>query len=319
MQPQPYNPTGLPPVGGYPQMPQNNQPVTMPSQPSAIKKLLPVLIGVGGILLGIGIGYLLPRTAKAPAPQTRNNASTQTTLTAIDPGVAKLLKDISGQINGGAVEQTKLAPHYQMPGDDYATAAAQKDSFNITVEKNPSQIAANLNVISAYFKSAGFNEAIVATDAALYYAKYTSDQILCGVTRTPASVPSLQDIHITCASKASYSANATAQKPFYTAYAAAKKADPTKTASFPSLLGMPTIVDSRTNGYKTAELTAHNEGAATATIAMFYQTPDKTWRFLTLSSQQPTCSAYATVDAKRAYLGEPCFNDTTKVDDTVKL
>lgn len=324
MQPQPYNPSGLPPVGTYQQSPGNPQPNQRDRQPDASSKKtgglftkIAFILPLVTLIVGIGIGYMLPRSAK-PAPVKPSAETKQTDdATAPNPIVVSTLTGLSGQINGGVIEQTRLAPHYQIPGDAYPTASSQAMSRNIGVEKTKDQVAATTNVIATYFKNKGYQEAVIANDPANYYVRYSDDTLMCGLRRSVASVTTLTSIQVACAAKADYKANVAVQKPFYEAYTVAKTANPG--ASFPAMLGMPVITNSRTDGYKTAELTAQDETGGAGTLALFYQTPDQAWHFMANTTQQLTCSAFKTADMKKAYLGEVCFDETLKRDDTVKL
>lgn len=323
MQPQPYNPSGLPPVGTYqpsqgsPQPSQpDRQPNTQPKKGSFLTKVA-FIAPIITLIAGIGIGYMLPRSSQSlPTEPTTESKKTNDT-SAPNPAVINALTELSGQINGGVIEQTRLAPHYQIPGDAYPTASSQAMSRNIGVEKTKDQVGATTNVIATYFKNNGYQEAIIADDPSNYYARYSDDTLMCGLRRSVASVASLTSIQVACAAKADYKANVSVQKPFYEAYTVAKTANPS--ATFPALLGMPVVTDSRTDGYKTAELTAQDETGGVSTLALFYQTPDKAWHFTANTSQRLTCSAFKTPDMQKAYLGEVCFNETLKRDDTVKL
>lgn len=322
MQPQPYNPTGLPSLGSYPPpqgTPQGQAPPEAPVTVGSNKPKLPIallaLLSTVAFVAGVGVGYVLPRATKTTTP-TPTRTTTSTAVMA-DPAITTILTGLAEQINGGSIEQSSLAPHYQMAGQDYATAADQKDSFTIRVEKAKDQVDSTLNVIAAYFTSKGYNEALVANDKTTYYVKYSNSTLLCGSERRPGSVPSQTSIRVSCAMKTSYKKNAEVQAPFYTAYTAAKKANPS--LAFPPLLSMPSIADSRSAGYKTAELTAQDEAGSNTMVARFYQTPDQVWNFLATSNEELGCNAYGTPDSKKAYLGEPCFNEATKLEDTVKL
>jgi len=81
-------------------------------------------------------------------------------------------------------------------------------------------------------------------------------------------------------------------------------------------LSYPKIAESKTAGYKTAEVGLLAEAQFGGAAGLFYQTPDGMWHFFKGTQQIIPCGDYNTPDLKKAFLGSQC-NVLKGTEDTL--
>lgn len=158
------------------------------------------------------------------------------------------------------------------------------------------------------------------TDTKLMAYRITTADYTCGLTETPtystaSSAITSVVISVSCSTADEYTKNAKVQQPFYTAIST----DKTYTADV-TMLNTPVIKASATANYKTAQVSIGSDTSLTSgAIGLFYQTPDGVWHFFLGTQSELSCSRYSTVDLKKAYAGEECYDEAKKTSSTVTL
>jgi hypothetical protein len=144
--------------------------------------------------------------------------------------------------------------------------------------------------------------------------------MICALSRVDASATSLANYvsGVGCAAKTSYKEVAAAVQPFYSSYI-----DGIDHPSENLVFGNPYIYDGA-DGYKNAVL--YQEDASVAATdkdqtffnGLYYKAPnDKGWTYFKGTRSMLACTAY-TVDAvKKAFKGQPCYDQTAKKETTV--
>jgi hypothetical protein len=163
-----------------------------------------------------------------------------------------------------------------------------------------------------------------ADDGTNTYTEYTSTDTSCGVAiRAESPTGSLRIVEIACYDASGYQKLAATLKPFADAYMAANK-ESSSTESTLLMTGNPSVAASKTNGYRTAQImtSGHIEGKLVVGgyLSQFYQTPDGVWHFFVNMQNRLTCDQYNSIDVKKAYFGERCYDITTNNEQaTVSL
>ncbi len=282
---------------------------TPPAKPhrTGLVVLLIVLLAIAGGTAG----YMVARFAgMSTQPATTTTTVVTQTKVPEKPKHIALLEELSKQISAGDVQKNGRAPAVQPDGLGYAvqpvaTAPALK------LNKSAADAKVTLASITSFFKAKNYNEKDIASnvDSSLALTDYTTPDVKCtlgsnymGINDTTNPVA----ITVGCLDQPGYDALATAAKPYYAAYS--QSADAKKSTVVPLYLDNPKVTASKTPDYQLATYSMGTFGGFTGYAGLYYQTPDKTWHFLTGAQNSPACSTYTTADQKKAYLGVDCYD-----------
>ncbi len=290
------------------------------------KPLLVFLLALLMTLLGAVAGVFVYKAYfdKSATPQTTTPVVTTTpsklTAKQVVAAVTPKLVGKSFDNGGSGVPAVKVA------GYDFYTSLSSTNSeiarYASTVEQT--NVASTRAAVNSILVDKGFTEKTVTSPAdSVDTSYYVHSDVTClfydaaGSNQTAAHMMSID-----CADMSTYESVAKAQQPFGTVYVTAAKSTPELDTTKLLFLDQPTIKDSKTTGYRTAQLniSSYADGmvGVGGFVGLFYQTPDKTWHFFQGTQNELSCSQYNTPDLKKAYLGESC-GDQSGAKSTVSL
>lgn len=283
----------------------------------------PLLVGGLALLIAIlgGVATLAVYKNYFEKARPQTTATQPTTVKTVErKNISKeLLTSLSSQISAGEVVLDGRSPAYKPSGYDFAVAANDSPSLHFTRSAVDSRTTSA--TVASFFKSKGYSEKIVVTNAESSYTitEYGSADAKCTVNQSYSNVndtinPVKSDI--VCLDTVEYTSVANDIKPFYVAYSTSASEGPSGTV----LIYEPKVTASKTAGYKTAEATIGTYGEMIGSaMGLFYMTPDGTWHFFKATQELPACSLYNTPDLKKAYLGTTCYDIPTNKEAAVKL
>jgi hypothetical protein len=302
--------------------------IVPPSSPRSKKPLIISIVILGVLLLAglVAAGYFL-----LLKPQDSNNqvnsgdSSSQTPQT--------IINDVRTTLKGNAVldlDAEEVSLVYRIPGNKFLTYSPNDAVIPGIRSEVTDQAAvdAELKLAEGVLESKGFaldslsSEEVDRVGNVKFWA---SDKIVCRATTAPLSEGgvynqatkeydySAYSFVIECALISDFAATAEAARPFYEAYAKAPEHYEDNMA-----FGKQTVNESQTAGYKTAIIPLFAYGDYVGGfVGLFYQTPDEVWHYFKGTQQALDCSEYNTVDLKKAYLGDVCYDSST--ESTVSL
>ena len=288
------------------------------------KPLLVFLLALLLVLLGGLAGALVYKSFfEQSAPSTTSTSSNNTVRPiAIDStNATSLTAEVTGKLTGSPVE-TVTSGNFAMTKDNYAAfsvpAAKAPDAKYYTYPGKISGVTRSytdaakathdVETVRAYLEDKGLAAGTLVTDEAnqtISSTLYSSDALRCSLTQTAYKYGSGNQVNFGCADMKSYTETTTQLKPIYDVYA--KDAKDAQLVGL--ILGAPKIAASKTAGYQTAEVSTNNVYyLAGGAVALFYQTPDKSWHYLASTQQVLSCSDYTTPEAKAAFAGTSCMD-----------
>lgn len=286
------------------------------------KPWLVALLSLLLITLGAAAAVFVSSTYfnKPANNQNATKDSRQNTTKAPEPtpkvGAAQALTVIKKAFPGTSTKIERPILALQVPGYNFYTdLASAEDYTGVSGEIAAAENTVKLAEIGRELKAQNFIEELDTSNTEISYtARYTSKDAACIVTSQGSQSSPNADhaVQAACADMSVFKELAAKQAPFAQPDDAVRAASPGQSA----LYGKPVISQSATDGYKTAKLgvTAAN-AAAGAGFRLFYQkTPSIEWTYITSTGDTgpgPECSAFNTADAKKAYAGTPCYNDST--------
>lgn len=288
--------------------------------------LLIVLIAAVGAVAGVAV-------YKAYFEKPATPAATQSTPTATTTPTSKLTAKqvvalVTPKLSGAPFQNGSTGtPLLKVTGYNFYTGLITTNPaiarYASTIEQ--AKAAPAIEAVNALLVSKDFTQKKVASYAESvenYY--YLNSDVACLLYDAAGnSAAAAHMISIDCADMSAYEALAKSQKPYADIYLAANRASTMSDESALLLLGAPTVKDSKTAGYRTAQLSigGYTDGQATVGgfVGLFYQTPDKIWHYFKGVQGIAPCTDYATPDLKKAYLGETCHDTATNnINTTVK-
>lgn len=277
--------------------------------------LLALLMAALGAVTGIAVykAYFEKQTSSQTTIQTM-------TITAPKLTADSLISGIKPSLKGTAVETGKRADFSVLTTDNfeaYSVPRLQPTGYSFTTvpttltgvsTSSGTQSVVDGDVLAAkkYLESKGLRASkntIDSENKLLGSVDYVNDDVACTVSST--NYNNSYQSHIGCADMTEYTKNAEALKPLYTAYVSTVELN-TREGIY---MGQSTISNSTVAGYKRASISVGSINApAGGAIALFYQGPDKTWRWLTATQNILECSRYTEGDARKAFAGETCMD-----------
>jgi hypothetical protein len=290
------------------QMTQFSTPVVSHHHKS--RKWLVVLLGILLVVSGIAVAlwYQNNQANKSNTARTVTSSQNKVRPSAAPTDIDALLIKISGSITGTKIEEKINAPDFKVEGFEFAAAGTPLYSKSLSyVITTGTAVVAAKNTEQLLFAE-GFKKSsqqVPVDRNTTNLTKYENNDTVCGTTYTGTTIIDGKEnkrgsITVACAYKDTYKATATRQKPFYEAYRVVERDDRNN-------VGNPRILESRTDGYKFAEVAVYPEASPGGAVGLFYMTPDKIWRFFVATQQVVECSQYKTLDQKKAFMGEPCY------------
>lgn len=280
------------------------------SRPWLVAILSLLLIGLGAATaIYVYTSYFEKTTTNNAPNSVVADSPSSTKVTA-----SKAVNEVKKVFIGESDEVTKPLFAIQIPGFAYNTdLSSDKDYVGVSGNVPAADNTVKLAELGRALKDQGLSEQIdPANTEVSYTARYTGSDAVCIVTSL-GSYDNRNAAHVVqaaCANMETFKAVATAQKPFYEA-----TKNSLEYSVHTALYGEPVVKKGATNGYSVAELIhgVANLGAGSS-VMMFYQLPDKTWHYVASKPDvgpSPQCSDFKTSDAKKAYAGTPCYNDST--------
>lgn len=215
-------------------------------------------------------------------------------------------------------------PEHKPSGYDFYTFASRSNGASKYVYTNGTATKVDTNL--AALRQLLLDNQFKVTDAETYdYTVggsepatesgmvYESSAVVCLLNRVPMNENVADTVWLSCADKADYAQVAKDADPYYQALKTA--GDNTDKVR----LSVPTVKDSKTTGYKIAEGSISSYGAQSGAAVLYYQTPDSKWHYFRAGQDTPPCSDYNNDDLKKAFVGEPCYDDANDELSTVKL
>ena len=225
---------------------------------------------------------------------------------------AKMIGDvkIETQTGGNIPYPTFVAPVHQPDGYLFSVRPSQSSGF-ASFGTSGTKVS-DLKTIEDSLMSHNLKKTIQdpGTEISMYAANYSSKDIACSVNdQKPSTATEQYRAVIGCANTEDYIANAKIDSSFYDAYVANPKNDKNNL-----LFDVAAIKQSKTPNFKIATIGVGGSeyGSVGGFAALFYQTPDKIWHFFTGTQNQLPCVRFDTVDLKKAYVGESCYDAANK-------
>lgn len=284
--------------------------------------ILVVLIG-GGAAIYMLLLHSNPFVGSQGSPETQPSTGSQKL-------AAKSLVSKAKDVAQGQVKQT-LQDTDGKPYNTYGAPPLRPDGYSFSVRSDTDYgfatyatkgvIATDVLNIQKTLTDNGLKGTVLdpGSDEAIYAALYESDDIICSVSdQKPYKATSTStdySMSLGCADKSDYLANAATLRPYFIVYASQSRFDTTHT-----LMGSVTLKQSKTDGYSTATvpISGSTYGSVGGFAGLYYITPDKTLHYFTGTQSELACGMYSTVDLKKAYLGEKCYDESDSIS-TVKL
>lgn len=294
-------------------------PVKKKSRHTGLVILLIVLLAIAGGVAGYMVARFAGMTTQPAAPQT---VVVEKQKEVEKPKHLALLEDLSKQISAGDIQNTGQAPDVQLDSTNYAVAPIDS-APTLKFTKTASESKTTLASIVSYFKAKNYTEKVVvsAAESPNTISHYTTYDVKCRLasgTVNAADSKSPIEISVTCLDKPSYEKLAATIKPYFDAFASTSDYNKTSTPLF--YVKEPVAKASQTSGYQTAGINMTSVGVlAGGYQGLFYQTPDKVWHYLTGSQDILPCTTFSSVDIKKAFLGEKCFDTKSNKSSTVQL
>lgn len=282
--------------------------------------LIIILITIILVVGGIAAYFFLLKSNPAPAEQT--TPATTTTQDAPKKLTAQLLVDKAKQATQGKVAEKITAqggeqfdnfsaPPYRPNGYNFSVRPDTQSGYTATGTKDI--IAQDLAAIETVLTNNQLSKTVLdpGSDEGMYASQFESSDIICSVSdQKPYNQPATSEnysVTLGCANKSDYLANAAMLRPYFIIYSAQSQYDTTHT-----LMGTLTIKASKSEGYSiaTVSIGGSDYGSVGGFAGLFYITPDKSIHYFTGTQSEIPCSKFSTVDLKKAYLGEQCYDET---------
>jgi len=312
-------------------------PVEQPKPKKSHKGLIYAIVAL--LLLGGGLagGWLLFGRDDGAASQPAKTTTAKTTTTSKNTPTVATLKpeDVTTKI------KTTLATEYTLVGSSNIAALKSKQISVTSQTYAPAYKTTGYNYYTTYSGgstlyitgySAG-EETLPTTAEKALRSKITSIYTTYGLTKTEThgtiETASLVNIYTgkglvcTINDSTSQSSPTTASCGLIEAYkdaaATAKPfADVLTGLTSTTVLGVPTIKDSKVSGYQTAEISGSDVEGLSGHVDLFYRKTSGAWKYFTGTQSELACSKYNTTDLKNAYMGDPCWDTTKDKDSTVQ-
>lgn len=301
-----------------------SEPTPAPtSTPKPKKRKRGLLLIILLLLLLVGGGVAAYMVMYAPKEKEVTKTSTDTKQAAPKESAAKLLvEEIKAEISGQDVtSDAQFPPAYKPSSYEFYVYPATTYAVDRTGSK--SVVEDSLASIRDLLNEKGYTEDIkqAGDDTSMFIAYATGDEVLCYVYDMKPASPSPTDIRfqtgVSCADKTSYTETAKELKPYVDVYAEKSEEDVSN-----SLFNSLKTEKSSVSGYARATLgvSGANFDSVGGFAALFYQTPDKEWHFFIGTQNIVPCSDYNSIDLKKAYLGESCYDaEANNEEATVTL
>ncbi len=201
----------------------------------------------------------------------------------------------------------------RVPGYAFNTdLRAKTDYVGLKGDVSADDNAVKMAEIGKALKAKAMTEELAETNSMTdYVATYKGSDAVCKVTSagTADNIRADHAVTAVCANMSSFKEVAALQKPFYEAALTSGGFTIDTTAA---LYGRPVTKQSKTTGYTLASLMlgAANMGAGSREM-LFYRKGNDVWHYVTSKNDVgpgPACSDFTTPEAKKAYVGETCYN-----------
>lgn len=287
------------------------------------KRLLVILVAVVVLSL-IAVATMLA-VALMPANKSTKNTSTGTPSKSVEQTpktAAEVIEHVRVYFKGKEKATTSINLPINAPNETFYTVIPDtKPLVSIAGPITPDKSDAQLSSITKAMDYEEFTKR-VETDGANntdYLANYQRSDVICqvGVTK-PADTKKPHWFEVRCLDMSQYSEYAKTQEQFASLYTPASAG-----SALVGFVGKPVVKNSKTAGYHTLELPASTvidqKFTAIGNLAMFYQTPDKLWRYFQDRSNSllVECEKYNTENLRFAYADQPCRRASTGKTDTV--
>lgn len=291
----------------------------------------PLLVFVAALLIAAlgGAAALAVYKAYFEKPTTPSTQPIVSTPAATPKLTAKeIITLITPKLSGSSPDTGGVgAPAVKSAGYDFYVMLDRTDKQQSRVARviSGSQAAVDAANVAKVLTDKGFVEkkfTNTTTDGTTY-ATYTHADVACAIENTEGSIPTADHVvSVACADTATYAKNSAIIKPFAVAYLASIN-DPTIDRLALLFAGQPVVKDSKTTGYKTAQLSTSSYVDGQMGIGgfqgLYYQTPDKAWHYFIGAQSIVGCDKYNTVDLKKAFVGERCGMPNGSSESTVSL
>jgi|GEM_PF-1686935 len=229
-----------------------------------------------------------------------------------------LVSEIRNDIGGQLVSEGNTSPPYKPDGYGYYVRSSTE--YEAKVERIKDKAENALQAIRNKLIEKGYTESVTqdVSDSGMYEADFTGTYALCYVymiSGLNAADPKGSSAGLTCADIESYETTAKQMEPFATAY----EVTSSYSSAEPTLYTNLRASKSSVSGYERATVGISGIVGAGGFAGLFYKTPSMDWKFFTGTQEIVPCDAYSTDDIKKAYLGEPCYDQASDNQTTVKL